>query len=196
VEGDVELAIAAAAQAMADDVALTTEILTAAVHPRIDLLRSFTDTTVRGPAVLERSLIALTVAVLAGTLLGRTLPALLTAIIATAALLLCLQVGQDAWLRAEAVRMPTADVPAEVSGDKITDVRFQTPSGDFLSYADAAARLAGTGQLPEDAYTPVAFGVPASRYADVTLREGVLTAVVVGLLLVVSAAALERRRPY
>ena len=75
--------------------AIATEALSAAAHPGVDLARSFANLGGRGSVVIERALIALAVGVLAGTILGRPLPALLAAGVAVVALLVVLELGQE-----------------------------------------------------------------------------------------------------
>lgn len=176
--------------------ALGTEALSAAVHPGINLARSFTDADGRGVIVIERAAIALMVGVVIGTLLGRPLPALLATIVASAGLLLLLQVGQAAWLRAEAVRLDAGGRVVDPLADRIIEMQFQTPTGALLTYPEARAQLDDSGRLPEDVYVPIPLGIPADRYLEVTARDAAVSLAVFGILLASSMVAVEHRRPY
>jgi ABC-type transport system involved in multi-copper enzyme maturation permease subunit len=176
--------------------ALATSLVTAASHPGTDLLHSFADASGRGPIVIERAMIAFAVAVLSGALLGRTLPGVLVGLMASAMILLAMQLGSDMWLRAEAVQLAVGDGPVDALGDKVTEARFRDGNGRLLTYAEARASLSGPDALPEDVYDVVVFGVPGSRYPEVTVREALSALVVVGGILIATTAAVDRRRPY
>lgn len=171
-------------------VALAGTVVTGARAPEADLGATFLWYGQWGPLVVARGALVLGLGVVAGALLGRTLPALLIGAALTAAFLTGTAVALDAWRGAEAIEVdfgPTGLGP-EIEGGMLVGMRIRTLDGRLLPES------AGDG-LAEGEYTDVAMIVPGDRYALWVLRE---SAVVIGLGLGAFGLAgwlVVRRRP-
>jgi hypothetical protein len=177
--------------------AVAAEQLAQAYFPHADI--GFAGHGSRGTSLVMRSALVLTAAVLLGAMIGRLLPALLIGI----ALSIGVSTGMDAAL-------PHWVEPAELSqSDSIfsganplnTGFEYRDANGTPLDDQEAELMMQAIyeehGPEPDPALLPqeVFYGVAASRYGEVLLRES--GALVAGTVLLGGAAVIvvARRRP-
>jgi hypothetical protein len=165
--------------------------------PTADLARSFDRIEIRGPLVAVRALAAFSVAVLAGALLGRTLPALLLATVAVAALSLGVDRGMDVWLRSVALPMPES---TDYAADRIVDTQWQDlTTGHVLTVSQYLAVVPPAGAPPDwqdTNFSAIPIGVSGSRSGDYAAIEVALLGGTIVLGTIGTLIAVERRRPY
>lgn len=166
---------------------------------------TFADMTLHGPIVIGRAAAALGLGLLAGAVIGRSLPAFVVGALASVLVLTAVGNAHDAWLRdqptavIEFTEVGTMRTPAEVTG-----TAWRSPIGELIS-ADAAEALVPTvsvqpGHPPDEwliehGYQQVELGITAAQALGwVPIDIAAFTAV--GLLaLVGSALVVDRRRP-
>lgn len=158
--------------------------LTGALHPEVSLGQSFVDYQMRGALVVTRAILAFSVAVLAGALIGRVLPAVLLGTLVFVVLIAGLGLGFDAWHQAEAV-----DVGSD-TGALLTKTLFRDASGRLLT----GEEVSPDAIIGQDVIA-VEYGEPGSRVGVVMAREGAIS-VSVGIVMIgATAAAVRGRRP-
>jgi hypothetical protein len=172
--------------------AVTSEMLASAANPGVDLGASFRDTGTRGPVIIARALAAFGVAVLAGAVLGRTLPALLLAMAGIAAVSVGSSLGQDIWLRAEAYPIPDT---ASVDDAFIRDVAFVLPDGRLVDWDTAWTELTDPNSSPMDAFPQRYIGIPGTLAPEKRAREAAIILAVGLVAAALATAVVERRRP-
>jgi hypothetical protein len=190
--------------------ALTTEVLAAAMRPDVTTSESFLFHGHRGPLIVGRAMLGLGAGVLVGALLGRQLPALLLGVFVVGALYAASAAGFPLWYRGEAeVRRIDEWLGSALyiesgieltSGERVTFAEvfashtelFDTyQSEDGTHYANQADAEAGRNPLGRD-YILV---IPDERYNEIVARETAVFAGA-GLLLIGGAAVVtSRRRP-
>lgn len=150
----------------------------------------------RGWVIAVRVAMAFTLAVILGALLGRTLPGLLVAIIATAILVLGVDFAMGAWVRGQAVPLDVAAVNEARVID--TDWRDVT-TGRVLTRQEYVA-VTPPPDAPADwyavAFEPIPIGVAGTRVGDYLLVEGLIVVGITIVLLGGSMVVVERRTPY
>lgn len=184
--------LGAAVGALALVPAVTSEILLSAANPGVDLGASFRDTGIRGPVIIARALAACGVAVLAGAVLARTLPALLLAIAAIAAVSVGSTLGHETWLRAEAHPIPDTASPEDAF---IRDVMFVLPDGRLVDWETAWTQISDPNGSPTDVFAQRYIGIPGTLAPEKRAREA---AIILAAGLFAAALAMiivERRRP-
>ncbi len=143
----------------------------------------------RGVLVVFRGLVALSVAVLLGAWLGRTLPAILAAAALSAFLVFGLVVALDIWRRAEAQiveqNSPAADVI--LPNAMILEPVAILPDGTVVSDRRA--------ELPEGVSFDALRVIPSTEYWTWVGREAAGLAVLATSTLLAAALVVRRRRP-
>ena len=165
--------------------------------PGQDLSNSFDGYGARGGLLASRALFIFAVAVAAGAIIGRALPAvILAAVIAGVGLWGGLMV-EDRVLATEAVAVEV-DVNDEFGGfrpgDRYIDQRFRLPDGSLVGYEYFG------GNDPYDAfgnptYPMVNLVIPGTQYRFVEAREAIALGAVSVAFLLLAAAVVVRRRP-
>lgn len=154
----------------------------------------------RGLSLVMRAMLMFAAAVLLGAAIGRLLPALLIGI----AVAVGISAGTDALLRSWVEPTELSESESVFSGAFPLTYRlaFRAPDGSPMSdaeyetyiqalYEDAAGGEPDPSLLPQEVF----YGVAASRYSEVLLRESSAiggAAVLAGAL---AAAVVQRRRP-
>ncbi len=193
--------------------AFTSEIVAALLDPQRNLARDFNFAESRGPILVARGFLVLALGVLVGALLGRTLPALLAAILLSAAVVIGFGFVDGAILKAEStvVRIDpqtgtgilgdhwldsglqlidgTAMTWEEVARHGI-EAGFAEDAGDGCRYASSAAMQAGRPIGCE-----VAWVVAGERYPAVTARRIAMLGALGLIALAGAAFVVQRRRP-
>jgi hypothetical protein len=153
----------------------------------------------RGISLVTRAVLVLVAGVAVGALVGRLLPALLVGI----ALAVGVSAGLDAMLRSwvEPTELPQDESVFVGAFPLTTGLEFRAPDGTPISDAEAEAIYQavyeehGEGADPDLLPREVLFGVAASRYPEVLLRESAaigLATIMAGSLAI---AVVQRRRP-
>jgi hypothetical protein len=150
----------------------------------------------RGWIIAVRAVMAFTLAVLVGALLGRTLPGLLIAMVLLVMLVLGVDSTMGAWARAQAV---TLDMSAVNDARMIdTDWRDLT-TGRVLTRQEYLA-VTPPPDAPADwdaiTFEPIPIGVPGTRVGDYLVVEGLILTGITIVLLAGSLGVVERRTPY
>ncbi|HEY7331670.1 MAG TPA: hypothetical protein VH859_01795 [Candidatus Limnocylindria bacterium] len=159
----------------------------------------FEDWYSRGPQVAVRATAVFGIAVAAGALIGRQLPAVLVVGGATLGLFLIAFFVLDLWMEAAAEPIPIA--PTTIVSGKIYGGGLQnTATGQLVSDEEASmAGLWDEEQLDENGvprgYTMYFLMVPSDRYGEFVLRESALFAFAAAAVLAAAAAIVTRRRP-
>ncbi len=182
-------------------VALASERLEASWNPSIDPARSFLDDNYRGPILVVRGLATFSVAVLAGLVLGRQLPALIVGFGASAIIVLGGLAVMDRWYDWTAV-YEVAAPQSQTAADHFMDLLRRAPDGRVLTDEEAGALAPPNPELPPGAidgtwldehFVQVWLIVPGDRYPDaVVVHSGVL--LTGGALAAFASLILVRRR--
>lgn len=179
--------------------AAATVIMQGARQPDVDPWASFSDGSLRGPAVLFRGLLALGVGVLAGAVVGRQLPAVIIGGLLAILLISVVPIGVQAY-SVSLGEWRTAE--RTTSGDLTLDVGYRDKAtGAFVDWDTA---YGGAPTLPDGNqdetwlqahFEQVVLVVPGWRYPEVT---GVESAAFGGLAIVtlgLGGLVVSRRRP-
>jgi hypothetical protein len=166
--------------------------------PGIDPWRSFGHLGLRGPVLGAAGLAFFGIALLVGSIVGRVLPALLTAV----ALVMVAGIGitllSDATLSNETVLV--ADGAGGIEG-RYVQYMIQVPTGEILSFRDAYDRygdqmdlaLQTEGGTPD--FRTMAAINPVELYPLAVARFVILYAALGMIAVVLTFAVVERRRP-
>jgi hypothetical protein len=177
---------------------LALDRLVAATEPWTDPGLSFAAYGSRGIVFAARVVFVFAIGVLAGALMGRTLPALLVAaVVAWIGLAGGTWVHQR-WLASEAVLMEDA-MDGSLQGALYIDQRLRDPAGNVLTWDEAYEVL--PDQVSDDEVWPpadwtyLALAVPGERYPMVQIREVAALSLATLAFLGVAAVSVGRRRP-
>jgi hypothetical protein len=192
--------------------AIVSDILASALMPTLTMDSDFTWYGRRGVLIVARGLAALGVGVLLGAAIGRLLPALLLAALASVLLFTVASLGMDRWLEADAVLRPAMNASAfEKDGGRSLGSRIELPGGGVVTWTDLL-RL-GYSNVQEDMdgrlhADPADLGrlekvigwdrelvVPGRLYPQIALRESGVMVGAGGVLLLGAVIVVGRRRP-
>jgi len=161
----------------------------------VELSSTFEAADLRAPVVAARALAAFALAVLAGALLGRSLPALLISIALAAMTALGIAKAMDGWATWQARPLE----PDRASAARVVDTYWRLADGRVLT-RDEFLALGGFAASPSNPgageVAPVPIGVDGARVGEYVAVQSSLLAVAGGLALAASAFVVERRRPY
>lgn len=184
-------------------VALASERLEGSWNPGVDPSRSFLDDNYRGPILVVRGIATFSVAVLAGLLLGRQLPALIVGFGASVIIVLGGLLIMDRWYDWTAVYQVAVPGNQSYVGH-IMNLLRRAPDGRVMTDEEAGALAPPNPELPPGAidgtwldehFEQVWLLVPGDRYPDaVTVHSGLLltTGTLAGFA---SLLLVRRRRP-
>jgi hypothetical protein len=193
--------------------AVTSEILAAALAPERNLGSDFAWFGRRGWLIVARGLGALMLGMLVGALIGRVLPAILAAALVMALVFTGLSIAQDRWQETlvETSRMNYAAASSNHdSGALVVNTGLELASGEVVtwselnerglevSYVDEQGRLFASEQDMQDGNLlgyDVEFAIPGARYAGVVAAVGAASVGVGLLALGLTAVVVGRRRP-
>lgn len=190
--------------------AVTSELLTAAMFPEKTVTEDFIYFGRRGLPVVARGVGAILVGVLVGALIGRVLPAVLASALVIGLVFVAVTLGLDQWNRSEATLQPRNLMMDDGTAALGVDYGIRTTDGEFMTYNEAYERglaLNYGGEngewyaSEEDAEAGRSLGqdtmlaIPGGRYPDLVIRDSAV-AVVLGLVALAGTALIViRRRP-
>ena len=193
--------------------AITSEILAAAMAPERDLGSDFTWFGRRGWLIVARGVGALMLGMLVGALIGRVLPAILAAALVMALAFTGLSFAQDRWqdTLVETHRMNYVEASSNVdSGALVVNTGLELADGEIVTwpelnerglevtYVDEQGRLFGSEQDMQQGNLlgyDVEFAIPGARYPDVVAVVGAASIGVGLVALGLTAVVVSRRRP-
>jgi hypothetical protein len=183
--------------------ALASERLEASWTPTVDPARSFLDDNYRGPILVVRGIATFSVAVLAGLVLGRQLPALIVGLGASAIIVLGGLAVMDRWYDWTAVY--EVAVPGNQSyAGHIMDLLRRAPDGRVYTDEEAGVFAPPNPEIPAGAidgtwldehFEQVWLLVPGDRYPDAVAFHSVLLLTCSGVAAFASLGLVRRRRP-
>jgi hypothetical protein len=174
--------------------------LMGAMEPSVDVGHAFVGFGFRGVVLAARAVFLFAIAVAAGAVLGRALPALLVAVVFGYVSLVGGSYLHHRILATEAV--PLEDGPAVLASYSV-DARIRTPDGRLITWDDLD-RLAQAGVVPPPetsqewppaGYTTVTLAVPGDRYPFVAAREVAVLGAASVFVLAAAAWRVRRVRP-
>lgn len=189
--------------------AVTSEVLTAALWPDGDLAHDFTYIGRRGWLIVARGMGALGLGLLVGALIGRVLPAILAAALVIGLAFTGLSLLHDRWLRADAVIWDQATQVLE-HGSMYLDSGIRTADGTTYTWSEAhdlgleASYIDERGQMfaseadmvaGRTLGTDIAIVVPGRVYPTEVLRQGAVAGALGLGTLGLAALVVRRRRP-
>jgi hypothetical protein len=155
----------------------------------------------RGLPLVMRSILMLVSGVALGALLGRVLPALLVGIGLSVVVAMGLNAALPHWVPSTELTAAES-VQTDQIGSLNTDLQFRMPDGTTIDAQVAeemiyAANRAGQSAQPDPSTLPheVFFGIAASRYGEVLVRETAVLGVAVFGMGALAAVIVRRRRP-
>lgn len=194
--------------------AVTSELLVAAIFPDRPLGEDFTWYGRRGPLVVARGVGAIAIGVLVGAIIGRVLPAVLASIIVIGVIFAGVSLGLDQWNRTEATIERRNLEAFPPSGDELTALGvaygIELVDGEFLSYSDAFDRgiepnYSGVGGKVFESEADIEAGtfigydafliIPGSRYTQLVARDSAVVVLVGAVALGMAGTVVRRRRP-
>lgn len=184
-------------------VALASERLEASWTPSVDPAKSFLDDNYRGPILVVRGIATFSVAVLAGLVLGRQLPALIVGFGASVIIVLGGLAVMDRWYDWTAVY--EVAVPGNQSyAGHIMNLLRRAPDGRVLTDEEAGALAPPNPELPpggidgtwlDEHFEQVWLLVPGDRYPDAVVVHSGLLLTGGALAALASLVLVRRRRP-
>ncbi|MBA3779196.1 MAG: hypothetical protein H0X16_07860 [Chloroflexi bacterium] len=168
--------------------------LEARLFPFADPGASFQDFGMRGAIVPGRLILAVGCGLLVGALVGRTLPAMILALVLGAMMVGAVDGVHQAIQVREAVPVDQNSIDERFAG-RIVDFRYELASGDLVTHEELEALHPDPAELERQlqASRQLVFVTPGERYAQVSLREAAVTGSL-GLLLVVATIPVVGRR--
>jgi ABC-type transport system involved in multi-copper enzyme maturation permease subunit len=168
---------------------------------------NFRDVGLHGPGLVARGIATLGLALLAGAILGRVLPAVIVGVVLCFVLFVGWQMAFAAWGQAVAEVQPMSNasenIEEAVPGGTSMSQGVLTPDGRFL-YDWEAVELAPPGvdssewlfgAAVDDGYVPVMRGIPGTAYPQWALIETVGFGVIGLASLALAFPVVDRRRP-
>jgi len=168
--------------------------------PNVDI--GFENYGSRGVAMLPRAALVLVAAVAIGALIGRVLPSLLVGIVVAAGVSAALSAALPHWVESAELRASESISSGTGRGIPLTTGHeFRAPDGTPMSDEEVEALHqavfeeygpeADPSLFPQDVW----FGVAASRYAEVLVRESAAIGAATLLVGALAVIIVRRRRP-
>jgi ABC-type transport system involved in multi-copper enzyme maturation permease subunit len=168
---------------------------------------NFRDVGLHGPGLIARGIATLGLALLAGAILGRVLPAVIVGVVLCFVLFVGWQMAFAVWGQAAAEVVPMSNanenMEEEFPGGTSMSQGVLTPGGRFI-YDWEAVELAPQGVDPyewlfgeavDDGYMPVMRGIPGTAYAQWALIETVGFGAIGLASIALAFPVVDRRRP-
>ncbi|MBA2633722.1 MAG: hypothetical protein H0U86_12120 [Chloroflexi bacterium] len=187
-------------------IAVTGEVLAAAIWPERTLGEDFVYFGMRGLPIVARGTGAMMLGVLVGALIGRVLPAVLASAVVIGIVFVGITFAQNAWAESEAtIQRFYDDAGNAVPFDRAAlDIEYgiETPEGEFVR--DIGYPIDERGRVfasEEDLAVGRLLGhevrllVLGERYPELVLRDSVIAILVGAAALAAAAVVVTRRRP-
>jgi hypothetical protein len=175
--------------------ALAGEAVIRGIFPALEPGANFEGYGARGPVLVLRFVLALTVSALIGLWLRRQLPALLVAAVVAGAIGLGLMQAERLWVEPEQRPGSEMELGYGFTGQLLIDQRYRYGDGEWLSEEEIDAVFSRVDIPLEDLPDEVFFLIPRERYPDVVLRESLALVAGTALLAGVLVVSVQRRRP-
>lgn len=169
------------------------ERLVALFAPGVDLANSFVASRERGILIMTGALLAASIGVAIGAIVGRTMPTLILALVLAGAGGLAIHGVNQNLLTGEAVPLPDSS-----GNDLQFDSRFRLPDGRLVTYDELSIidpSINSIDGFGPDKYPYVALGIPGSRFREVEGREAIAQLLIAAAFLGLAAFVVTRRRP-
>ena len=177
--------------------AFAAEQMAQAYFPHSDIGFQYHGT--RGISLVTRAGLILVAAIALGAVIGRLLPALLVGIALAYGLATAMDAALPMW--AEPARLPQSESVVAGGFPLTTSLEFRTPDGVPMSDEEYEVYVQTLfeehGPEPDPALTPqeVFYGVAASRYPEVLVRESAALLGATGVAAAIAVFVVGRRRP-
>ena len=178
--------------------AVAVDQLAHAYFPHSDL--GFVQYEYRGLPLVMRSVIMLVSGVAIGAVLGRVLPSLLVGIGLSVVVSMVLSMALPHWV--SSTELTAAESIQSGPGPITTEMRYRMPDGDIVDAQTGEVMAqpiyeANPGIEPDSPLLPqpIFYGIAASRYADVLVRESAVLGIAIIGMAAAAAVAVGRRRP-
>jgi len=147
----------------------------------------FDEYLVRGPLIAARVLLVGAIGIAVGAMLGRSLPALLVALVASVAVCGAITLGADRLTKAS---------PVVLDGPGLyVDFRERAPDGSLLTMEEAIAQIPYDDPSFRATFTDVVLGVPAADAPFIIGRDSAFFVVAGLITLGLGVVIVDRRRP-
>jgi ABC-type transport system involved in multi-copper enzyme maturation permease subunit len=169
--------------------------------PGVDPALTFEHLGIRGIVVAGETLLVFGIALAAGAILGRILPALLLALAVSIGAIVGGYLINDAMLKTETVLVPGVDGgPTGPARWRTVDFKIQAPTGEIMTWQEAYDRYGDPGAVEGgdagvNQLRTILEVNPAELYPLVTDRMALLFAALGLSAIVIAFAAVDRRRP-
>ncbi|MGH2513191.1 MAG: hypothetical protein ACRDGQ_10930, partial [Candidatus Limnocylindrales bacterium] len=179
--------------------AFAANVLEHARQPHVDPWSSFNDSGIRGPVLVLFGLLTYAIAVVAGAMLGRQLPAVIVTIVLVLTVLAGFESGLDRWERSLAEWLPASSTTYSI--DLVFDEQYRDrASGEITdqnAVMAAAPQIDGgpNGAWIDARYESVALVVPGGRYGFVVAIQAAALGSAAVLLVGLGLLVVNRRRP-
>jgi hypothetical protein len=155
-----------------------------------------------GPLLVARTLAAFGLGLIAGAVLGRTLPALIVGALLSIGLLFLVSTARQGWIEAQPrVELDYAAASTPTFRGMWSDQAWRAPDGRLVSHNDAMSLAPRDGEidpfdwLSDQGYRPIAFGLTAETLRGWEPLE-IAGTVFLGLVLVLwTVAIVDEKRP-
>jgi ABC-type transport system involved in multi-copper enzyme maturation permease subunit len=176
--------------------AVAGQVLAAARDPDVDPFKSFSDFGARGPSVISRGMVVFALGALFGAILGRILPALLSAGAVSVAIV---AFAQPIVIAAQPSAVIGPNPSLAVRHGKPLDVAaWQTPDGRVLTQDEGLAQVPANVPDPYDwlsaHYQSVSVGVAGDRYFLVEAETAFVSLILVAGASLACSLVVDRRR--
>jgi hypothetical protein len=172
----------------------TADALLRALHPTLDLDQSFVGFRGRGLLVSVEALVVASIALAFGSILGRTVPTFVLALILAGAIGVAIDKVESQTLTNEA--LITSEYQWD-GGDLYLESRFRLTDGRVVTWQELLVihPEIETQGMTEEMGRDVVLYIPGSRYHDIERREALVLVAIATLFAAVAAVAVVRRRP-
>ena len=188
------LPVVAAVIVIAFAAGIAADRLTAAIMPNLDLSRSFDYFGQRGSLVAVTALVMTAGAIGLGAVIGKVLPTMIFALVLGAAGLAGVSSLHRDFTAGEAILVDGENWFYQ--GDRFIDQFFKLPDGRLVGWQELE-QIDPEAMMSEEGpqYPTVSLVIPGARYREVEAREAAIFGAIALVMLVGTAAVIQRRRP-
>jgi hypothetical protein len=175
-------------------IGITADALFRALHPTLDLDQSFVGFRGRGVLVSVEALVVASIALAFGSILGRTVPTFVLALILAGAIGVATDKVETETLMNEA--LISSDFQW-TGGDLYLESRFRLADGRIVTWQELYVLRPEieTQGMTEEMGRDVVLYIPGTRYHDIERREALVFVAIAALFAAIATVAVMRRRP-